>query len=70
MESCAENGGAEPVPGRLEEGQDGHAENVGEAVADYGGVEAVTLLAPDDGDGPDVDGGGEGQQRSVHIRVG
>ena len=70
MESRAENGRPEPVPGRLEDGQDDHDENVGKAVIDYGGVEACSLLGPEDGDGPDVDGGGEGQQRSVHIRIG
>ena len=70
MDSGAEDWRPKPVPGGLEEGQGGHVENVGEAVIDYGGVEACTLLASEDGGGPDVDDGSEGQQRNVCPRVG
>ena len=70
VDSGAENGRPKPVPGGLEEGQDGHVEKVGKAVTDYGGVEARPLLSPEDGGGPDVDDCSEGQQRNVHPGVG
>ena len=66
----AEDGGPQPVPGGLEEGQGRHVENVDKAVTDYGCVEARTLLTPEDGGSPDVDDGSEDKQRNVHPGVG
>ena len=57
----AEDWRPKPVPGGLEEGQEGHAENVGKAVIDNGFVEARTFVAPDDSGG---------QQGSIHPREG
>ena len=69
-EAGAELGRPKLVPGRLHEDMDGHSEDVGEAVADDGGVEAGPLLAPDDDCGPGVDDGGGRHQGGVGPGIG
>ena len=63
-------GRSELVPRRLDKRSDCHCEDVGEAIQNHGSVEAGALLAPDDGGGPEVDGGGEREERSVCPGVG